>query len=59
MKKCDSYKFCAKSSFDWFFAHRLGILKYWPFPTYYPMGSRMSTISQKDTMVINFVLSRT
>ncbi|RRT59964.1 hypothetical protein BHE74_00044364 [Ensete ventricosum] len=24
---------CAKSNFDWFFAHRLEISKYWTFPT--------------------------
>ncbi|RRT62641.1 hypothetical protein B296_00015382, partial [Ensete ventricosum] len=34
MKKHDGHKFCAKSGFDRFFAHHLGILKYWPFPIY-------------------------
>ncbi|RZS25728.1 hypothetical protein BHM03_00058963 [Ensete ventricosum] len=33
-KKCDGHKLCVKSSFDWFFVHRLKNLKYWPFPTY-------------------------
>ncbi|RZS15937.1 hypothetical protein BHM03_00047857, partial [Ensete ventricosum] len=37
VKKCDGHKLCAKSrtksSFDWFFMHRLGNSKYWPFPT--------------------------
>ncbi|RZS05073.1 hypothetical protein BHM03_00035517 [Ensete ventricosum] len=46
------------SSFDWFFVHRLRNSKYWPFPTYYPMGSGTSIVSQKNTMVINFVQSR-
>ncbi|RRT34482.1 hypothetical protein B296_00058222, partial [Ensete ventricosum] len=27
-------KSCAKSNFDRFFTHRLGISKYWTFPTY-------------------------
>ncbi|RWW71534.1 hypothetical protein BHE74_00020719, partial [Ensete ventricosum] len=39
-KKHDSHKLyvksSTKSSFDRFFMHRLGNLKYWPFPTYYP-----------------------
>ncbi|RWW74059.1 hypothetical protein BHE74_00018029, partial [Ensete ventricosum] len=38
VKKYDGHKLCAKScaesSFDWFFVHRLGNSKYWPFPTY-------------------------
>ncbi|RRT37192.1 hypothetical protein B296_00053028, partial [Ensete ventricosum] len=34
VKKYDSHKLCAKSSFDRFFMHRLGISKYWPFPMY-------------------------
>ncbi|RWW47536.1 hypothetical protein BHE74_00046457 [Ensete ventricosum] len=33
-----------KSRFDRFFVHRLVISKYWPFPTYQPMGSHTSTI---------------
>ncbi|RWV91685.1 hypothetical protein BHE74_00035723 [Ensete ventricosum] len=41
--KCNNHKLCAKLRFDRFFGHRLGILKYWPFPTYWPMGSRTST----------------
>ncbi|RWW77124.1 hypothetical protein BHE74_00014738, partial [Ensete ventricosum] len=40
-KKCDGHKLCAKLriklSFNRFFMHRLGISKYWQFPTYYPM----------------------
>ncbi|RRT68289.1 hypothetical protein B296_00034306 [Ensete ventricosum] len=36
--KCNNHKLCAKLRFDRFFGHRLGILKYWPFPTYWPMG---------------------
>ncbi|RWV80364.1 hypothetical protein GW17_00058381 [Ensete ventricosum] len=36
-KKSDGHKLCAKSraksSFNQFFVHRLGILKYWPFKT--------------------------
>ncbi|RWW74899.1 hypothetical protein BHE74_00017109 [Ensete ventricosum] len=34
--------------------HRLGISKYWTIPTYYPMGSRTSTVLLKNTTVINF-----
>ncbi|RWW69124.1 hypothetical protein BHE74_00023297, partial [Ensete ventricosum] len=34
MKKCDGYKFYAKSRFDRFFMHRLGISKYYTFLTY-------------------------
>ncbi|RRT60514.1 hypothetical protein B296_00006236, partial [Ensete ventricosum] len=37
-KKCDGHKLWAKSransSFNRFFVHPLGNLKYWPFPTY-------------------------
>ncbi|RWW83928.1 hypothetical protein BHE74_00007534, partial [Ensete ventricosum] len=37
-KKHDGHKLyaksLAKSRFDWFFVHRLGIPKYWQFPTY-------------------------
>ncbi|RZR83098.1 hypothetical protein BHM03_00009639, partial [Ensete ventricosum] len=40
-KKRDGHKLCTKLriklSFDRFFMHRLGISKYWQFPTYYPM----------------------
>ncbi|RWV76943.1 hypothetical protein GW17_00062304 [Ensete ventricosum] len=34
VKKCNSYKLCAKSRFDQFFVHCLEISKYWPFPAY-------------------------
>ncbi|RZS08716.1 hypothetical protein BHM03_00039720 [Ensete ventricosum] len=34
MKKRDSHKLCAKSSFDRFFMHCLKKSKYWSFPTY-------------------------
>ncbi|RWV94579.1 hypothetical protein GW17_00042870, partial [Ensete ventricosum] len=34
VKKCDGHKLCAKSSFDRFFTHHLGISKFRPFPTY-------------------------
>ncbi|RWV87579.1 hypothetical protein GW17_00050408, partial [Ensete ventricosum] len=38
VKKHDVHKLCAesraKSSFDRFFMHHLGISKYWSFPTY-------------------------
>ncbi|RRT34480.1 hypothetical protein B296_00058225, partial [Ensete ventricosum] len=38
VKKWDGHNLCAnsrgKSSFDWFFMHRLGISKYRPFPMY-------------------------
>ncbi|RWW43085.1 hypothetical protein BHE74_00051293, partial [Ensete ventricosum] len=34
MKKRDSHKHCAKSSFDRVFVHRLKNSKYWPFQTY-------------------------
>ncbi|RRT43792.1 hypothetical protein B296_00045340 [Ensete ventricosum] len=44
MKKRDCHKLCAKSSFVRFIAHSLRILKYWPLPTYYSMGSYTSTV---------------
>ncbi|RRT65166.1 hypothetical protein B296_00027784 [Ensete ventricosum] len=48
MKKCDGLKLYAKShaesSFDRFFMHHLKNSKYWPFPMYLTMGSRMSMI---------------
>ncbi|RZS22665.1 hypothetical protein BHM03_00055480 [Ensete ventricosum] len=47
----------AESSFDRFFMHRLGISKYWPFPTYLPMGGRTSTVSRKHATVMNFTQS--
>ncbi|RZS23832.1 hypothetical protein BHM03_00056827, partial [Ensete ventricosum] len=34
MKKHDGHKYCAKSSFDWFFLLRFGNSQYQPFPTY-------------------------
>ncbi|RZS04913.1 hypothetical protein BHM03_00035322 [Ensete ventricosum] len=47
----DGHKLCVKShaesSFNLFFVHHLENSKYWPFPTYSPMGSPMSTVSQK------------
>ncbi|RRT73074.1 hypothetical protein B296_00020370, partial [Ensete ventricosum] len=46
-KKYDGPKLCAKSSFNQFFMHRLENSKYWPFPTYSPMGSRSSTVREK------------
>ncbi|RRT57161.1 hypothetical protein B296_00005286 [Ensete ventricosum] len=48
-KKCDGHKFwcdvARRSSFDRFVVYRLQNLKYWPFPMYCPMGSRINTIS--------------
>ncbi|RRT39295.1 hypothetical protein B296_00050984 [Ensete ventricosum] len=48
-RKHDGHKLCAKSraksSFDRFFMHRLENSKYWPFPTYWSMGSRTNTVS--------------
>ncbi|RRT58823.1 hypothetical protein B296_00046282 [Ensete ventricosum] len=48
-KKCDGHKHCMKShaewSFDQFFVYRLKNSKYWPFLTYWHMGSRMNTVS--------------
>ncbi|RZS23833.1 hypothetical protein BHM03_00056830 [Ensete ventricosum] len=38
--------------------HLLQNSKYLPFPTYLAMGSRMSTVSQKKPMVINFTQIR-
>ncbi|RZS21599.1 hypothetical protein BHM03_00054253, partial [Ensete ventricosum] len=45
VKKHDGHKLCTKSRFDRFFVHRLRNLKYWPFPTNLPMGSRTSMVS--------------
>ncbi|RRT42485.1 hypothetical protein B296_00031379 [Ensete ventricosum] len=49
-KKCDSHKLCAKScaesSFNRFFEHCLGNLKYWPLPTV-KFGSVLRAPSQK------------
>ncbi|RWW44190.1 hypothetical protein BHE74_00050070 [Ensete ventricosum] len=57
-RKPDGHKHYAKSrvesSFDRFFVHRLGNLKYWPFPTYLTMGSHTNTVSRKNAMVIHF-----
>ncbi|RRT68474.1 hypothetical protein B296_00032792, partial [Ensete ventricosum] len=62
VKKRDGYKFCAKSprrlSFDRFLIHRLRNSKYCPFPTYKAMGCHTSTVSRKNTTVINFAQSR-
>ncbi|RWV77780.1 hypothetical protein GW17_00061348 [Ensete ventricosum] len=38
--------------------HCLGNSKYWPITMYYPMVSRMSMVSRKNAMVINFAQSR-
>ncbi|RWV83862.1 hypothetical protein GW17_00054474 [Ensete ventricosum] len=38
--------------------HRLRISKYWPFPTYLPIGSCTSTILGKNATTINSVQSR-
>ncbi|RWV82179.1 hypothetical protein GW17_00056344, partial [Ensete ventricosum] len=48
-----------ESSFDRFFVHHLENSKYWPFLTYLPLGRRKSLVSRKNSMVINFVRSRT
>ncbi|RWW37621.1 hypothetical protein BHE74_00057246, partial [Ensete ventricosum] len=60
-KKYDGHKLCPKSclksNFDRFFVHHHGKSKYWPFPTYKPMGSRTSWISLKNVTVINFARS--
>ncbi|RZS23035.1 hypothetical protein BHM03_00055885 [Ensete ventricosum] len=53
-KKSDGHKLCTKSSFDRFFKHPLGNSNYWPFLNYLPMGSRTSTVLQKNVTVINF-----
>ncbi|RWV92466.1 hypothetical protein GW17_00045148 [Ensete ventricosum] len=37
--------------------HHLRILKYWSSPTYLPIGSHTSTVSEKNTTVINFAQS--
>ncbi|RWV78657.1 hypothetical protein GW17_00060334 [Ensete ventricosum] len=39
--------------------HRLENSKYWPFPTYWRMGSRTRTVSQKNSTVINFARCHT
>ncbi|RWV77781.1 hypothetical protein GW17_00061349 [Ensete ventricosum] len=57
-KKYDGHKLCAESSFDRFFMHRLRNSKYWTFQSYKPMDSRTSTLSKKNTTVINFARSR-
>ncbi|RZS23033.1 hypothetical protein BHM03_00055880 [Ensete ventricosum] len=43
-----------RSSFDRFFVHYLGNSKYWPFPTYKPIGNRTSMVSRKNVTVIKF-----
>ncbi|RZR91201.1 hypothetical protein BHM03_00019278 [Ensete ventricosum] len=58
MKKLNGHKLYTKSRFDRFFAHYLENSKYSPFPMYYPIGSRTSMVSRKNTMVINFTQSR-
>ncbi|RRT35237.1 hypothetical protein B296_00023898 [Ensete ventricosum] len=47
----------AYSSFYQFLLHRLKNSKYWPFPTYWPLGSCTSTVSRKNTTIINFARS--
>ncbi|RWV98407.1 hypothetical protein GW17_00038754 [Ensete ventricosum] len=58
-KKYDGHELCTKSrinsSANRFFMHRLKNLKYWSFPA---MGSNTSTVSRKNTMVINFTQSQ-
>ncbi|RRT52958.1 hypothetical protein B296_00044488, partial [Ensete ventricosum] len=44
-------------NFDRYFVHHIRNSKYWPFPTYKPIGNRTSTVSRKNAMVINFVQS--
>ncbi|RWW67518.1 hypothetical protein BHE74_00025030, partial [Ensete ventricosum] len=56
-KKCYGHKLCAKSSFNRFFVYRLENSKFKPFPTYLPLGSRTSLVSQKKVTVINFAQS--
>ncbi|RRT67231.1 hypothetical protein B296_00038121, partial [Ensete ventricosum] len=61
-KKHDSHKLCAmsraESTFDRFFVQYLRNSKYWPFPMYSTMESRMSTILRKKATVINFAQSQ-
>ncbi|RWW35830.1 hypothetical protein BHE74_00059194, partial [Ensete ventricosum] len=57
-RKRDGHKLFTESSFDQFFVHRLGNSKYWSFPSYKPMGSRTSMLSQNIMTVINFARSR-
>ncbi|RWW67517.1 hypothetical protein BHE74_00025031 [Ensete ventricosum] len=47
VKKCDGHKLCANSSFNRFFVYRLRNSKFNPIPTYLPLGSRTSLVSQK------------
>ncbi|RWW43855.1 hypothetical protein BHE74_00050445 [Ensete ventricosum] len=48
-KILSGHKLCATSrtgsSFDRFFVHRLKNSKYWPFPTYSPIGNHTSMVS--------------
>ncbi|RRT61353.1 hypothetical protein B296_00032937, partial [Ensete ventricosum] len=56
-KKCDGHKFCTMSrsvKFRSIFHAPSQKFKYWPFLMYKPMGRRTNTVSQKNTMVINF-----
>ncbi|RZS12125.1 hypothetical protein BHM03_00043519 [Ensete ventricosum] len=48
----------AESGYNQFFVHCLGNSKYWPFPTYLPIGSYTNTVTRKNAMVINFERSR-
>ncbi|RWW84015.1 hypothetical protein BHE74_00007427 [Ensete ventricosum] len=60
-KELNGHKLClmshVDSSFDRFFVHHLENSKYLPFPSYEPMGSRTSTVLQKNATVINFARS--
>ncbi|RWV84015.1 hypothetical protein GW17_00054305 [Ensete ventricosum] len=56
-RKNATVKHYAESSFDRFFVHHLGNSKYWSFPSYLPMGSVTSTLSQKNTTIINIARS--
>ncbi|RRT65167.1 hypothetical protein B296_00027787, partial [Ensete ventricosum] len=57
VKKYDGHKLYVKSSFNRFFVYRLRNSKFKPFPTYLPLGNRTSSVSSKNTMVINFAQS--
>ncbi|RWW76979.1 hypothetical protein BHE74_00014879, partial [Ensete ventricosum] len=57
MKKHDSHKHCAKSSFNRFFVYRLRNSKFKPIPSYLTIGSRTSIVSRKNATVINFAES--
>ncbi|RWW67513.1 hypothetical protein BHE74_00025040, partial [Ensete ventricosum] len=58
VKKHNGYKLYKMSSFNWFFVHYFGNLKYRSFPTYWAMGSHTSMVSRKNATIINFAQSR-